>query len=562
MNKIQTIAASILISFCAYANYETKAVMERIYEADRKADQAWDACKDIKAFNAHRAMLREKTIAAIGGFPEKTPLNPKIHDTVVRDGYKIEKITFESRPGVHVTALLYLPDEAKFKPPYPGVILPCGHSHNGKGADAYQRGCVIGVKKGLAVMIYDPFDQGERMQKSPKGGSVHGHNTAGIKGALVGKSMALFRVWDGIRAIDYLCSRKDIDADKIGCMGNSGGGTLTAYITALDSRVKASCPSCYISSLREVVKHCGPQDAEQCIFGQLSYGLNHAGLILMSGAAVRLHVAEKDFFPIKGALETYDVIKRVSTRLGISERYDITVVKGPHGWKESTRTSSIDWMLKWLKNDNSITRTQDDYQKLDIGFDIKNIDCGLSKAQYNVTPKGKVSSLPGERSIYDLIRDEAAKAAPSKKCAAALTSCEGATTLTFKTEGKPVHKFYGSKDPSEERAVLYHLLGTSLVEVRAEKIVKAVKEEMKKTGKAPIVVAHESWCPAVAFAYSKAPECFSGIRCVNAPLSWKDAIAGNSNYYFSSIVVGGLLKGDWIDYLPSNTVFEKASPLQ
>jgi hypothetical protein len=134
--------------------------------------------------------------------------------------------------------------------------------------------------------------------------------------------------------------------------------------------------------------------------------------------------------------------------------------------------------------------------------------------------------------------------------------------LTFKSKGKAVHKFYGSKNPSDETAVLYHLLGTSLVEVRAEEIVKAVKEEMKKTGKAPIVVAHDSWCPAVAFAYSKAPECFSGIRCVNAPLSWKEAVNGNKNYYFSSIVVGGLLKGDWVDYLPSNTVFEKASTLQ
>ena len=558
MNRLQIIAVGVLMSVCAYANCETKAVMERVYEADRKADQAWDACKDIKAFNAHRAMLREKTIATIGGFPEKTPLNPKIHDTIARDGYKIEKVTFESRPGIHVTALLYLPDEAKFKPPYPGVILPCGHSRNGKGAMFYQRGCVMGAKQGLAVMIYDPFDQGERMQKSPNGGSVHGHNTAGIKGALVGKSMALFRVWDGIRAIDYLCSRKDIDADKIGCMGNSGGGTLTAYITALDPRVKASCPACYITSIREVVEHCGPQDAEQCIFGQHSYGLNHAGLILMSEAAVRLQISEKDFFPIKGALETYDVIKRVSTRLGIGERYDITVVKGPHGWKESSRTSSIDWMLKWLKNDNSIKRTQEDYQKLDIDFDIKNVDAGLPDPQYNVTASGKVLDIPGERSIYDLIRDEASKAAPSKKCNATLTPVEGATTLTFKTTGKGVHKFYGSKNPSDETAVLYHLLGTSLVEVRAEKIVKAVKEEMKKTGKAPIVVAHGSWCPAVAFAYAKAPECFSGIRCVNAPLSWKEAIKGNENYNFASIVVGGLLKKDWIDYLPLNTVFEKS----
>lgn len=557
MKKLHLIAAGILFAACSYGNNETASVMQRVFDADRKADAAWEKCDTMEKFKARRAMLREKTIATLGGFPEKTPLNAKTFSVVKRDGYKIEKVAFESRPGIHVTALLYLPDSPEFKAPYPGIILPCGHSANGKGAEAYQRGCVMGAKEGFAVMIYDPFDQGERIQNSPGGISVHGHNTAGIKSSLVGKSMALYRVWDGIRAIDYLVSRKDIDPGKIGCMGNSGGGTLTTYISALDPRVKAACPACFVSSVREVVEHCGPQDAEQCIFGQLEFGLNHAGFVLMAEGAIRLQVSEGDFFPVKGSIETFELVKRVSTKLGIADRYDMTIVKGPHGWKESSRRSSLDWMRKWLMGDNSIKRTQEDYRKLDIGFDHKKVDCGLPKPEYNVTENGKVSSLPGERTIYDLVRDEAAKAKRAAKCTRETVSCEGASTLVFDAKGTPVHVFYGTKAPSEELAVLYHLLGTSLVEERAKEIEAAVRAEMKKTGKPPVVVAHESWCPAVAFAYAKAPECFSGIRCVKAPDSWKKAIEENGKYLFSSSVTGGYLKADWVDLLPANTTFEK-----
>ena len=528
-------------------------VWEKVRTADRAADAAWDACCDLEAYNARRAELKKRMIVAIGSFPARTPLNAKIWDRIPRSGYSIEKITFESRPGLYVTALLYLPDPAKFAPPHPAILLPCGHSGCGKGSLGYQRGCVMGAKEGFAVLIYDPLDQGERLQDLPGGGNVFGHNTLGLNAALVGGSMARFRIWDGIRALDYLCSRPDIDANRLGCMGNSGGGTMTSELMALDDRIKAAAPSCYLSSIRAVVDAIGPQDAEQNVFGQLAFGLNHAALVLMSSAAVRMQFSGEDMFPIDGSRETAAVVRRTADRLGIGERFDWTVVAGPHGWKESSRRSSLDWMRRWLMGE-TITRTESDYRKLDIGFDLAKVDHGLEEPQFEVTPTGSVNDLPGARTAMDIVREEFAAARRQPLPAVPVpTACTDAVTLEFKETGKVVHSFYGSPDPAEEPGALWYLLGSSLVEERAKVIVAAARAEKARSGKPPRIVAYGSWCPAVAFAYRSAPELFSGIRCKDAPRPWTETLVGGGRGAFATLVNGGALSGDWTSSLPDDT---------
>ena len=93
---------------------------------------------------------------------------------------------------------------------------------------------------------------------------------------LVGRSTASYRIWDGIRSLDYLATRPEIDAKKLGCTGCSGGGTLTSYLMALDDRIVAAAPSCYITSLERLFATIGPQDAEQNITGQVAFGMDHA----------------------------------------------------------------------------------------------------------------------------------------------------------------------------------------------------------------------------------------------------------------------------------------------
>ena len=387
-------------------------VLRKLSAADKAADYAWRAMKSREEYDVYRRAMQERYVNAIGGLKfERTPLNAKVTEKIARDGYRIEKVLFESRPGVYVTALLFLPDEAKFKPPYHGIILTCGHSGDGKGSATYQRGGVQGALAGFAVLAYDPISQGEREQE-PGGKCCGPHNRYGTLAALLGQSTAQQRIWDGMRAIDYLYSRDDVRKDGVGCMGNSGGGTMTSLLESIDPRIVAACPSCYLSSLREVCLHCGPQDAEQDIFGQLSFGLNHAGYVLLGGNAVRMHCCFEDFFPIAGSRETYSVVVDTVKNCGLDPaRYGMTDVPGPHGWKESTRTSSIQWMRRWLALDASTPEIDvEACRRLDPGFDDKKAEHGLDGNARNVTPNGKVKLLPGFRSIYEYLKDDLAAA--------------------------------------------------------------------------------------------------------------------------------------------------------
>ena len=494
-----TIGSMMVLAAAVFAGSgEYDRLQRQVDMLDAAADRAWEYCPDKAAFEKRKAAMRKAFIDGIGGFPERTPLNARTTAVVRRDGYTIEKVLFESQPKHYVTALAFVPDPAKFKAPYPAVLVPCGHSRGGKDSAGYQRACVMGAKEGLLMLIYDPIDQGERAQNSVgwNRGPCYGHNTTGIQALRFGGSTARFRIWDGIRALDYLCSRKDVDGDRLGCMGNSGGGTLTSYLMALDPRIKAASPSCYISSIRAVTRAIGPQDTEQCIYGQLPAGLNHASLVLMGSAAVRLQVSEKDFFPLDGAKETFRVVKKAAEKFGLGGRYDMTVVAGPHGWKESSRRSSLDWMRQWLLGEKQ-TRTEDDYRALDAGFDLTKVDCGLPASEVNVTPTGSVADIPGSRSVYDIMRDEA------------LAKVK-APVLELKDELQAAHLFYSSRDPSEEKAMLCQMLGVSLVEER----MKYIFENAKKFGK-PFLYAHGSWCVPARKAYEKSPELFAGIMTVD-----------------------------------------------
>jgi len=374
---------------------------ERLSQAGASIRSAQDQITDPEQLSAWQKRTRAACLEALGGFPARTPLNARVTGAVARDGYRIEKILFESRPGLYVTALLFMPDKARFAPPYPGVIIACGHSNDGKGSLVYQRGAVLAAANGIAALIYDPIDQGERRQGAD-GGNCAGHNTTGASAMLLGWSTATFRIWDGMRALDYLASRPEVDAKRLGCMGNSGGGTLTAFISALDERVVASSPSCYISSLQQVCAAMGPQDAEQNLFGQMAFGLEHSGwLLLRAPKATCVCAAQKDMFPIQGTYQTAKEVKAVYTRLGAADRFTIAEYDGPHAWAEPLKVSAVRWMNRWLRQDGDIVIPPE-------------TETGLKAGEVNVTETGQVMKLAGARSVYDIMRDEAARLAAAR----------------------------------------------------------------------------------------------------------------------------------------------------
>ena len=627
----EALAANMLPGNAAMTSYTT--VFNEVEATDAAADEAWLRLKTRAEYDAYRAKMHARMVEAVGGFPARTSLNAKTVATVPRDGYRIEKVLFESLPGVYVTGLLYLPDAPEFKPPYPAFLVTCGHSDNGKGFGGYQRACVQGAKQGMAAFIYDPISQGERMQV-PSTSNVHGHNRFGVNAMLLGRSMAQMRIWDGMRAIDYLQSRSEIKAGLIGYMGNSGGGTMTSLIMAIEPRVKAAAPACYLSSIREVVAHCGPQDAEQCIFGQLAFGLNHASFVLMQGQPVRMHCCHNDFFPFEGSRQTFRTVEETVSNLGLgADRYGMTDVPGPHGWKESTRTSSVQWMRRWLMGDASALPIDvDACRRLDLGFDASKVDCGLDKPDYNVTPNGKVSELPGFRSVYELLKDDLKKALEGRassrpqaetvrrvagirplgdikatpvevsrkdanglaivrtafqfegglavpavtfvpqgaaQAPVLLVGDAGRAALLDRVEGllakgSPVtvadligsgeigavkHKFYGAKAGDEEIAVLYYMLGKSLVGVRAEELIALANHLKGKFGAAPRIVACGRMAIPAAHAFAAERGLVAGVETVAPPPSWTEVVEQSLSCPYANAVNGALLHYDWPDLL-------------
>ncbi len=252
--------------------------------------QAIAAIKTPEDVAKRQKAMRSFLLRSLGDLPDRTPLNPKVVGTLTRPGYRVDKVIFESRPNHHVTANLYLPEG---KPPFPGVLLPCGHSDNGKAYEDYQRVSILLAKNGMAVLCYDPIGQGERFQLLDSQGKpvVRGtteHTMEGIGALLVGRQLASYRIWDGCRALDYLASRPEVDPDRLGCTGNSGGGTLTAYLMALDDRIKVAAPSCFITSLERLFATIGPQDAEQNITGDVAAGIGTRRLRRRSALPSRL----------------------------------------------------------------------------------------------------------------------------------------------------------------------------------------------------------------------------------------------------------------------------------
>jgi cephalosporin-C deacetylase-like acetyl esterase len=299
-------------------------------------------------------MLKAKFVDSLGGFPEKTPLNARIVGKLGGDGFRVEKVVFESRPDHHVAANLYVPEG---KPPFPGVLVPCGHSANGKANEAYQRICILLAKNGLAALCYDPIGQGERYQlldddgKPSIAGSTAEHSLIGVGALLVGRQTATYRIWDGIRSLDYLASRPDIDPTRLGCTGNSGGGTLTAYLMALDDRIVAAAPSCYVTSLERLFATIGPQDAEQNITGQVAFGMEHADYVTMRAPKpTLLCVGTQDYFDISGAWTTFREAKLAYGLLGHGERVDLFEFNDKHGFSKPRREAAMRWMRRWLLN--------------------------------------------------------------------------------------------------------------------------------------------------------------------------------------------------------------------
>jgi len=351
--------------------------------------------------------LRAKFVANISGSPTKSPLNSRVVGRLDRGDHRIEKIIYESVPGFLVTANLYLPQGDG---PFPGVLVPCGHSANGKAYTTYQKVCILLARNGCAALIFDPPGQGERKQVLKPDADAHDshdgafsatgeHMVTGVAPILLGENLATHMIRDGIRGIDYLCSRPDIDASKIGCTGNSGGGNQTSFLMAIDERIVAAAPGNFITTTRIKNERPGPGDAEQNIFGQTRDGLDHPDFVMLRAPRPTLILAAtQDFVPIEGSWIAFRQAKRLYGRLGFPERVGLAETDDRHGYNSELRVAMVRFMRRWLLGiDDAITEPAE----------VET----LPDRELLCTTHGQVLLEPDSRSIFDLNRETSARLA-------------------------------------------------------------------------------------------------------------------------------------------------------
>jgi cephalosporin-C deacetylase-like acetyl esterase len=348
-------------------------------------------------------IVQGKLATAFGPFPEKTPLNAKITGVLKHEGVRIEKIIYESRPGFQVSSCLFMPSNMKGK--LPAILYLCGHSRNGFKYTTYQHVILNLVKKGFVVFAIDPVGQGERIQyydenqkKSLVGGPTNEHSYAGLQYLLLGRTMAGVRLWDAIRALDYLEKRPEVDTSRIGVLGASGGGTMSSYLGAMDSRIAASAPERFITGFKRLFQSIGPQDAEQNLIAQISNGLDHGDFLIARAPKPTLVVSTtQDFFSIQGAREVFSSVKPAFSALNAPDNIQMIEDDAGHASTVYNRERIYAFFMNTFGVDGDFTD--------------ENIPTIEEKKLYSTVTGQVVTS--GSKSIYDCIKEDSRDAIKS-----------------------------------------------------------------------------------------------------------------------------------------------------
>ena len=355
----------------------------QVRQAERRSLAAKSRLETKADAEAYVQSVQKKIRECFGAYPERTLLNARVTGIVERDTYNIEKVIFESRPGFPVTANLYLPKGRQG--PVPGVVGTCGHSTNGKAAEAYQSFSQGLARQGYACLIYDPIGQGERLQYVKEDLSarfragVTEHLIAGNQQFLVGEFLGMWRAWDGIRALDYLLSRSEVDSTRVGVTGNSGGGTMTTWLCGVEPRWTMAAPSCFVTTFRRNMENELPADTEQCPPKSLALGLDHDDFLAAQAPdPVIILAKERDYFDARGNAEAYQRLKRLYGLLGAEENIGRFIGPTTHGYTQENREA----MYRWF---NGVTGVSDAAEEPEITIEEDSV--------LWCTPKGQVAEL-------------------------------------------------------------------------------------------------------------------------------------------------------------------------
>ena len=345
-----------------------------------------------------QAIVAEKINNILGPFPEKTPLNAQVTGVIQKGDYRIEKIIYESMPGFYVTGCMYIPNKIDNR--VPAILNVIGHDQEAFRAPLYQTINSNLAKKGMIVFAIDPPGQGEHVQYydssvqfSCVGYTVIEHCYFGNQCFVSGISAAKFFIWDGIRAIDYLISRKEVDASRIGVTGFSGGGTITSYIGAVDNRVSVSIPCSWSNASRRQIETKGAFDAESVLMHSVKNGITYEDLVeLRAPKPTMLTFTSRDqYLSLQGARDAYHEALRAYEAFGKKENLVLVEDDFKHWMTPKIRSAIYAFFQKHFG--------------LDVDSSEVDVDI-LEQKELNVTLTCQAFTSKGGKIIFDVSKEQ------------------------------------------------------------------------------------------------------------------------------------------------------------
>ncbi len=364
-------------------------------------DKQIDKLKTKNDWLKRQQVVKNKLKELIGNFPKKEALNPEITGIIQKEGYRIEKIIYEPVPGYYETGCLYIPDKINGKAP--AILNVFGHDQASFREEYYQVIITNLVKKGMIVFAIDPLGQGEHVQYydreikfSAIGYSVIEHCYFGNVCFLAGVSSAKHFIWDGIRAIDYLLTRSEVDPENIGVTGFSGGGTVTSYLMALDDRVKVAIPCSWPTAYRRLLEMKGIGDAETILIHGLAKGITFEDLLEVRSPKPTLmtFTSRDEYLSLQGARDALREAKKVYSAFGKEDNLELVEDDYKHWMTPKIRLAMYAFFQKHFNMTGNPAEEKTDLPTV---------------KELTVTPTGQIATYKGGKMVFDLNKKESEK---------------------------------------------------------------------------------------------------------------------------------------------------------
>ncbi len=390
-------------------------------DAVARRNAALEQLTSAERIQARQAHVHEVFWELIGGPETRTPLNPRTTGELKRSRYRVEKLVYESRPHLFISANLYVPEGGGT---FPAVLFQSGHYWEGKAYPSYQRCCQGLVQLGFVVLAFDPMGQGERINYLDESGTHSRlsscdseHTVPGKQLILFGDSSTRFQLWDAIRSLDYLLSLPFVDAKRVASVGHSGGGTLTMLLCAADDRLAAAAVC--MGNTENIIQYPfrapgATDDAEQNFVYSGPAGFDRWDLLYpFAPKPLLIWPSDRDFFAtyspdyVENGWKEFQQLKRVYEIFDRADRIAWADTPLPHALAYDSRLLVYNWFSRWLKDEKSPVQQEPPVQPEPVKELWATPNGSVVRSLHSATPHTLIKNRSVQRSpapLADLLK--------------------------------------------------------------------------------------------------------------------------------------------------------------